>query len=141
MRYYLDTNILIFVLLSIDRDENISGKTKKILEDYENVFYTSGIAVFELLHLLKIGKLKKDKKNAPDVDVFKLLKAAGITIIHTTDKHYKHYSTLQTEKEHKDPFDHIIITQAISDKIPLISSDTQFPFYEKQGLKLIFNKR
>lgn len=25
--------------------------------------------------------------------------------------------------------------------IPLISSDTRFPFYEKQGLKLVFNKK
>lgn len=40
---------------------------------------------------------------------------------------------------HKDPFDHIIIAQAISHKMTLVSSDTKFPFYRKQGLRLIEN--
>ncbi|OAV63386.1 hypothetical protein Barb6_03775 [Bacteroidales bacterium Barb6] len=37
--------------------------------------------------------------------------------------------------------DHAIIAQAISDKIPLISSDTKFQYYTGQGLDFIFNKR
>lgn len=40
---------------------------------------------------------------------------------------------------HKDPIDHIIIAQAISHRMTLISSDTKFPFYRKQGLDLIVN--
>ena len=44
------------------------------------------------------------------------------------------------EQDHKDPFDHIIIAQAISHKMTLLSADTKFPFYRKQGLKLIENK-
>jgi PIN domain nuclease of toxin-antitoxin system len=47
---------------------------------------------------------------------------------------------INEEQEHKDPFDHIIISQAISHKMTLISSDTKFPFYRKQGLRLIENK-
>ena len=43
------------------------------------------------------------------------------------------------DQDHKDPFDHIIIAQAISHKMTLISSDTKFPFYRKQGLRLIEN--
>lgn len=38
---------------------------------------------------------------------------------------------------HYDPSDHIIISQAITEKIPLISSDLKFPFYREQGLNLI----
>jgi len=33
----------------------------------------------------------------------------------------------------------IIIAQAISHRMTLISSDTKFPFYRKQGLDLIVN--
>jgi len=33
------------------------------------------------------------------------------------------------------------ISQAITLGMPLISSDTRFPFYRKQGLQLIFNKK
>ena len=35
--------------------------------------------------------------------------------------------------------DHIIIAQAITNKIPVISSDTQFRHYKGQGLNLVFN--
>jgi len=35
----------------------------------------------------------------------------------------------------------MIIAQAISDKMPVISSDRKFKLYEKQGLQLVFNKR
>ena len=44
-------------------------------------------------------------------------------------------------QDHKDPYDHIIIAQAISHRMTLVSSDTKFPFYRKQGLALIENKK
>lgn len=42
-------------------------------------------------------------------------------------------------QEHYDPSDHVIIAHAMTLKLPLISSDTKFPFYCKQGLDLIEN--
>lgn len=39
------------------------------------------------------------------------------------------------------PSDHIIIAHAITNRMPLISSDHKFKFYTKQGLDLIFNKK
>jgi len=42
-------------------------------------------------------------------------------------------------QEHYDPSDHVIISQAITMKLPLISSDEKFPFYRRQGLELIEN--
>ena len=43
-RYYLDTNILVFILLSEDMSGNIDKNTAKILDDNECSFYTSPIA-------------------------------------------------------------------------------------------------
>lgn len=40
----------------------------------------------------------------------------------------------------KDPSDHVIISQAITEHLPLVSSDTRFPFYREQGLDLIENR-
>ena len=42
---------------------------------------------------------------------------------------------------HKDPSDHVIIAHAITERRPLISSDTRFWFYRGQGLDLIFNEK
>lgn len=41
---------------------------------------------------------------------------------------------------HKDPSEHVIISQAITEHLPLVSSDTRFPFYREQGLDLIENR-
>jgi len=46
-----------------------------------------------------------------------------------------------TSKGHKDPFDHMIISHAITEQMTLVSSDTRFPFYRRQGLKLLYNER
>lgn len=43
-------------------------------------------------------------------------------------------------EEHNDPSDHIIISQAITMRLPLISSDHKFPYYVKQGLELVYNR-
>ena len=40
---------------------------------------------------------------------------------------------------HNDPSDHVIIAQAITMKMPLISDDNRFPDYRKEGLDLIEN--
>lgn len=37
--------------------------------------------------------------------------------------------------------DHVIISHAMTLQIPLISSDTRFEFYRKQGLDLFFNEK
>ena len=42
---------------------------------------------------------------------------------------------------HKDPSDHVIIAQAITENMPLISSDKRFEFYRTQGLDLIQNHK
>ena len=41
--------------------------------------------------------------------------------------------------EHYDPSDHIIISHALCNGMPLISDDDKFPFYRGQGLELIEN--
>ena len=43
-------------------------------------------------------------------------------------------------QEHNDPSDHVIISHAITSRMPLISADTRFPWYRSQGLELVSNK-
>ena len=40
---------------------------------------------------------------------------------------------------HYDPSDHIIIAHAITEQMPLVSSDHKFNFYKSQGLDFICN--
>ena len=56
-------------------------------------------------------------------------------------EHYETYAKLRINEsqDHNDPSDHVIISHAITNHIPLISADTRFPWYRSQGLDLIYN--
>jgi PIN domain nuclease of toxin-antitoxin system len=40
--------------------------------------------------------------------------------------------------EHADPFDRMVIAQAMAESYTLVSPDTRFPLYEPHGLKLLW---
>ena len=44
------------------------------------------------------------------------------------------YSKLSVLKEYNDPYDHVIISQAITERIVLISSDQKFKYYSNSTL-------
>jgi len=54
-------------------------------------------------------------------------------------EHLRQYARLTPNEaqSHKDPSDHIIISHAIANRIPLISRDGKFDYYQSQGLQLI----
>jgi PIN domain nuclease of toxin-antitoxin system len=138
MRCYLDTNIVVF-LLSRDLD-NLDAQVEAIIADFSNILYTSSIVINEIILLYKSGKLKLwNCKSAQDV--LKGIQRAGIEIVYYNSYHLKKYIELNLFGNHKDLNDHAIIAQAISDKIPLISSDRCFENYTSQGLAFIYNKR
>jgi len=138
MRFYLDTNILVFIL-SKNRDE-LDNKIIDLLDDYSNLFLISTVAIRELIVLFKKGEFKKSKyKTCKDLLI--AIEELNYEIIPVSKKHLYAYAELDTAEDHKDPNDHVIIAQSISDKIPIISSDKKFKRYENQGLQLIFNKR
>ena len=139
MRYYLDTNVLIYVLLKKMHNQ-LSLEVERILDDYSNRFYVSSIAVRELIHAYKTGGIRdNDIKSVQDL--FDTMDRLGIDIVPMNKIHLLRYAALNVASGHKDPNDHAIIAQSISDKIPIISSDRMFKQYTKQGLEFVFNRR
>ena len=139
MRYYLDTNVLIYVLLERMHNE-LSVEVRHILKDYSNRFYVSSVAVKELIHVYKTGHFK-DNGIKSTTDLFEAMDKSDIEIVPMNRRHLLQYAMLATVVGHKDPNDHAIIAQAISDKIPIISSDRMFKEYVRQGLEFVYNRR
>jgi PIN domain nuclease of toxin-antitoxin system len=134
MRFLIDTNILIFSLCSQEHfiDKNVTA----ILEDYENTIYVSSSSVFEVLHLHQSGRIKTSYRNISEfIDVLK----KQLIILHTKTEHFDTFSKLPTVVGHNDPIDRIIIAQSITEKIPLISSDSKFKYYK--NLDFIYNDK
>lgn len=76
-----------------------------------------------------------------DSAVTDILDNLGIRIIHTTDHHLRQLHQLPLYSDHRDPFDRLIIAQAIVDRIPIITSDRRFDLYLDSNLQLQFNQR
>ena len=138
MRYYLDTNMLFF-LLSKQFDE-INYDIRYLCEDFSNTLQTSSIAIKELLLLYRIGKFRS-KKYKSETEILTELKEIGVAIVFFNQHHLNSYSSLRIVSGHKDMNDHAIIAQSIADKIPVISSDRKFKEYTTQGLSFVYNKR
>ena len=134
MRYFVDTNVFIFAM--IDR-ERLGKNVLHLFENYENQIYISSESIKEFIHLVQLKRIKVHLKKVEEV--FDYIETLGYTIKYVKKEHLKTLATLPIERPHNDPNDRLIISQAITEKLPLISSDTAFPLYRKHGLELIEN--
>ena len=140
MRYLLDTNI--FIYLSTDHDK-LDPNVFSILSEPETLMYISAESVRELIVAYNNkGWGNKKWKTAEDM-VRSIEETHFVVILPIAKDVMQTYSRLRINQamNHKDPSDHVIISHAMTLGIPLISSDTRFPYYTRQGLKLIFNEK
>ena len=140
MRILIDTQIFIFLVQDFS---SLSREVVSLLSDYANTLHISAESVKELIVAYNNkGLLTKKWKSAEEM-VTAIEDEYYIKILPVSKEHMKTYSKLSINSidDHKDPSDHVIISHAITNKIPLISSDRRFPYYTSQGLDLIFNER
>jgi tRNA(fMet)-specific endonuclease VapC len=135
MRFLIDTNILIFIL--IDK-HHIDSNVKHLLSDYNNVFYVSSSSIFEALHLFQTGRIAPKQKTG-DEFLNAIKTVYNLQILHTKTEHFDTFAKLPAVPGHNDPIDRIIIAQSITEKIPLISSDSKFKYYK--NLDFIYNDK
>ena len=137
MRYILDTNIFLFYVH--DREE-LDSEVLTIIEDYGNTLVISSESIQEIAALVKSGRITI-KGLQTFTDIKESLDGLGIEIRYVAEAHLKTLYKLEPAPNHSDPADLMIISQAITEGIPLISSDNKFPLYETQGLKFVHNNR
>ena len=136
----IDTNIFVFLVTDISQ---LDKDVESIIQDYSNTLHMSAESVKELIVAYNNkGLLTKKWKSAEEM-VTAIEDEYYIKILPVSKEHMKTYLRLSINSidGHKDPSDHVIISHAITNKIPLISSDRRFPYYTDQGLDLIFNER
>jgi len=131
MKVLIDTNILLYILFD---DLKLSKNEIEIISDDNNEIIVSSITLFEIslkysINKLELNNIKPDK--IPD-----LLIRNGYIIEDIDYITYSSYYKLQAEF-HKDPFDRLLIWEAIRKEYNLLSKDRAFVNYEKYGLKLL----
>jgi PIN domain nuclease of toxin-antitoxin system len=131
MKYLLDTHILIWVLMDTQK---LSKSVKSILENPANTIYVSCVNFWEISIKNSLGNLEINNMK-PDELIFHTEKMGFIII----DLSVKETATLYklSTKHHKDPFDRILIWQAIKNDFTFISDDKNIKKYITEGLKVI----
>ena len=135
-RLMLDTCVVIDMLVDFD---GLDKGVVSLLEDPSNVLCASFETMRELVvHFNNKKLLSKHWKTAYDV-IRTVEQDLEIEFLPLREHVGHTYSRLllNEEQEHHDPSDHVIISHAITEQLPLLSSDTRFWFYRNQGLELI----
>ncbi|NJK35273.1 MAG: type II toxin-antitoxin system VapC family toxin [Oscillatoriales cyanobacterium SM2_2_1] len=116
----LDTHILLWFL---EDSPKLPLNLKRMIEDSDHVFI-SIITLWEIAIKLTIGKLNLQFafQELPD-----FLDSLEIEVLPLSFEDLNDYVNLPLH--HKDPFDRILIAQAINRSLPLVSKDHEFDAY------------
>ena len=136
--YLLDTHILVWLLRG---DKRLNSNIREDIDYFQHTYYVSVETLREIV-LLQLSK--RIEFNYGLEKIIAILLERQINILPTGVTHIKTLEKLPVlainSKKHEDPFDRLLISQAIADRYVIISSDSKFPFYKEYGLKLLVNE-
>ena len=122
MRLLLYTHAFLWF---VQRDKRLSSNVRTLIEDPANDIFLSIASNWEIAIKASLGKIAFNEPFAtflPNQLNFNTIATLPITIAHTIA-----LSTLPNH--HRDPFDRMIIAQAIVEQIPVLVSDPAFRSY------------
>jgi len=117
-RYLLDSHTLIWMLLG---DSKLPDRFRKIIPA-DQPLVVSIVSFWEIAIKSALGKLE-----VPD-DLYEIVEQSGITILAVTGAHIRQLKSLP--HHHRDPFDRMLIAQAVADNLVVMSLDARFAAYD-----------
>jgi len=119
VNYLIDTHVLIWSLVNPDK---LSVNAKQAIEDTRNDIFVSAISFWEISLKFSVGKLKMDgisPEKLPELAI-----KTGFNLIPLLPEECALYHQVDLVN-HKDPFDKMLIGQAIKLDMTLISKDSK----------------
>nr|WP_294551744.1 type II toxin-antitoxin system VapC family toxin [uncultured Rhodopila sp.] len=113
MKLLLDTHALIWWLSDDDR---IGPQARALIADPGNDVLVSVVSLWEIVVKVRVGKLDSDIR-----EVIGACDKGGFTSLDVRPHHLKLLATLPTH--HRDPFDHLLIAQAIAEDATFVTDD------------------
>ena len=119
MNLLLDTHTLIWTL---ENNPTLSSKARDAIIDGKNIIFVSSVSAWEISIKKSMGKLE-----TPD-NLYEEIRLHRFTELKINFEHACLAGKLQAI--HKDPFDRMLISQAIIEKLTLITRDKQIAQYD-----------
>lgn len=120
MNILLDTHILLWAL---NDDPKLTSYARNMIDKSSNI-YVSAASIWEISIKQNIGKLEADVSV-----IVEHIDALGIEQLAINWQHAANVNQLPLH--HKDPFDRMLIAQAISEPLVLLTNDQQLKPYSE----------
>lgn len=117
MRLLLDTHALLWWLA----DEGLNPQAREAIADPDNLVAVSAASAWEISIKQAFGKL-----TAPD-DLEQQLQAGGFTALPISIAHG--IAAGRLPRHHEDPFDRVLIAQAMAEGMTIVTRDKRFDNY------------
>lgn len=124
--FLIDTEIFIW---GMEKSSKLSSKIEKILENPENQIFISVASIWEIVIKKAKGRLKLPKSIEEGIN------NAGFKTLSIEITHVLGVGKLPNYKDHNDPFDRMLISQARVENLTLITSDQKMWKYKLALLK------
>lgn len=128
MRFLLDTHTFLW---AISDSGLLSKRAKSVLENLENECFLSTASVWEIVIKHSIGKLKL--KRSPEKLIIEEMQLGNYQSLAIQMNHV--FSMEKIPQFHKDPFDRILIGQALAEGLQIITND---PLIKKYKVKTLW---
>jgi PIN domain nuclease of toxin-antitoxin system len=119
MKLLLDTHALLWWL---NDDPSLGSKARSVIGDDANHVCISIVSLWEMAIKVRIGKLQSDLEK-----IFSAVSAQGIRIIDIRPSHLSVLTRLP--RHHKDPFDLMMVAQAMVEGATLMTSNRNITLY------------
>lgn len=128
MRVLLDTHALLWHLAD---DPQLSAPARAAIDDPGNEVYVSAASAWEVLtkyHAFDAkGRRKLPNIGALAVDFTREILASGWHPLAVTTEHGQSAGALPLH--HRDPFDRMLVAQALAERMPIVSNEALFDAY------------
>lgn len=132
MNLLLDTHTFLWTILQPRR---LPAASRRATQDRENEVFVSSVSLWEISIKARLGKI--DLIDLTTDDLIPSALQMGFKLIDLSPDEAVTQGNLK-EDTHFDPFDRMLIWQAISRNLTLVSGDTEFARFKKDGLKLLW---
>jgi len=128
----LDTH---YVLWSLFEPDKIEAPVRRILENDKGTKLVSGVNLWEISIKYSLGKLELG--GVTPSELFDTVLKAGFEVLEVESRLLATYYQLPKKDNHKDPFDRLLIWQAVSNGYTLLTRDEKLEQYRGDGLHLL----
>ncbi len=127
MRLLLDTHTFLWFILD---DPQLSSTARNLIEDPANEIEVSPASYWEIAIKIKLRKYALPQPYQQFMET--QITVNDIRILPIEPRHTSLLTTMHLH--HKDPFDRLLVAQALTENIPIISVDPQLDAYSVQRL-------